>query len=172
VQLVRPHPLGGKPGVDFAGDELRHYVRQISECELPLAQDGSAAKTTTIGLREDLDPVGEALLPDEADGYSLAIVAGRKARSVIGGAAPPPSPPDRHPESANFLSVIREPGPSTPLLLLQYADLLLQVFDHLLLLAVHPAGQRHQEEFGCVHHTIPVVFRFPTRNKSEILDHL
>ena len=40
--------------------------------------------TIVVGLREDLDPADDALLPDEAegyDGYSLAIVAGRSVKA-------------------------------------------------------------------------------------------
>ncbi|MFT5413053.1 MAG: hypothetical protein ACI9NC_005805, partial [Verrucomicrobiales bacterium] len=101
-------------------------------------------KCTIRGLRRD--KVHNFLQPTEADALGLAR-------------QPPPL-------------VIREFWPTTPLLLFQHPDLLLQLFDHvLLLLTVHPTRQRHQNEFECVHRRILALFRPVKRTESGIPEH-
>jgi hypothetical protein len=68
--------------------------------------------------------------------------------------------------------LIREFQPLVALLLFLYIDLLLQVFDHMLLLAVHPARKQHQDQLEGVHCAIPALFCPVKRTESEFLIHL
>ncbi len=64
------------PVCRFAVEELQKYLKQISDCELFIAEDAGDYNAITVGLRSDLRPEDLALLPASKpghDGYSIAI---------------------------------------------------------------------------------------------------
>lgn len=91
-QIVTPHPEA--LGTSWACQELKRYIREISGCDLPVAEAAAKGPAIVIGLREGLPAAEKALLPAAAkgyDGYSIAIraaTADAPARVVIGGDNP------------------------------------------------------------------------------------
>ncbi|MFT4551250.1 MAG: hypothetical protein ACI9MB_005231, partial [Verrucomicrobiales bacterium] len=50
--------------------------------------------------------------------------------------------------------------------------LLLEVVDHLLLLAVHSAAQRNRDQFECVHRAIPARLKPVNRIRSKFTHYI
>ena len=86
-RIVSPSP--NKSGIGWAVAELGKYIEQMSGAKLPVASEAAAVlPAIIIGLRADLAPDDQALLPPAAagyDGYSIAIIDGEHPRIVLAG---------------------------------------------------------------------------------------
>ena len=77
--------------LDWATKELQRYLRQTTDCQLPIAVKAGSKPAIILGLRQDLSPEDRSLLPPSAqgyDGYAVAVSPGdrrKPARIVIAG---------------------------------------------------------------------------------------
>ena len=83
-----------EPPVKFAAEEFVRYIGQMTGCALTVAERAESGPAIVVGLRADLEPADQSLLPPAArghDGYAIAVRSGgdgSQDRIVIGGDNP------------------------------------------------------------------------------------